>query len=136
MIKKILFLVVLVVVALFATESFAQMINYDRLNKRRGTTPPTPPKTGTLQAQSSQATLPTWLVTPPKVTSKIEESYDINRDKKLQSSEIKMFLRDVVDEINDKGGYTVNSDLLKQFDKNKDGIVSRLELPELQKLVR
>ncbi len=75
-----------------------------------------------------------WAKELPKVTSKKEKYYDINRDEILQTSETKIFLRDVVKEVTDKSNYNVSeSILLKAYDKNKDGIISNLEIEEIKK---
>ena len=44
----------------------------------------------------------------------------------------KKFLRDVLAVTQSKGGYTVNSDLLKKYDVNGDGVITRYELAGLQ----
>jgi len=72
-----------------------------------------------------------WQATPPKVNGEIEKRYDINRDKILQSAEIKILLRDVVDEVTENKAYfynTADSALLKEYDKNKDGIIDNIEI--------
>lgn len=75
-----------------------------------------------------------WAATLPKVEGKIEQYYDINRDKILQTSETKIFLRDIVAEILEKSSFNVSDSLLlKAYDKNKDGIISKLELEEITK---
>lgn len=75
-----------------------------------------------------------WAKELPKVTSKIEKRYDINRDEILQTSETKIFLRDVLAEIASKNSFNVSdSVLLKAYDKNKDGIISKLEVDEIKK---
>ena len=52
----------------------------------------------------------------------------------MQTSETKIFLRDVLAEIADKGSANVaDSALLKAYDKNKDGIISKLEVDEIKK---
>ena len=75
-----------------------------------------------------------WAETLPNVEGKIEQYYDINRDKILQTSETKIFLRDVAAEIQEKNSFNVSDSLLlKAYDKNKDGIISKLELEEITK---
>lgn len=138
--KNLMFLAVLAVVIFLSTESFAQMINYDRLKKRAGGATP-PSQAGTSQATQTkaieQAPLPKWLATPPVVNNKFEAEYDVNRDKKLQSSEVKMMLRDILDELKDKGDLIpINTDILKEYDKNKDGALSDNEAMLFEKIVR
>lgn len=75
-----------------------------------------------------------WAKELPKVSGKIEQYYDINRDGIMQTYETKIFLRDVQKEINDKKSYNVSdSAILKAYDKNKDGIISALELEDIKK---
>ncbi len=75
---------------------------------------------------------PRWRLQAPDATGAVERRYDINRDGILQTAETKIFLRDVIDVIEAKGGYTINSDILKEYDKNKDGVISKIELPEIK----
>lgn len=75
-----------------------------------------------------------WAATLPKVEGKIEQYYDINRDKILQTSETKIFLRDVSAEILEKNSFNVSDSLLlKAYDKNKDGVINKFELEEITK---
>lgn len=83
-----------------------------------------------------QPTIPSWVTTTPMVKSKTEQKYDTNRDGKLQTAETTIFLRDVLDIIDDKGGYPIDSDILKPYDKNKDGIINRFEAKVLSGEVR
>ncbi len=87
------------------------------------------------EADSKEAVpVPFWVETLPKVEGKIEKYYDINRDKILQTSETKIFLRDVSAEILDKNSFNVSDSLLlKAYDKNKDGIINKFELEEITK---
>ncbi len=134
--RKAIVLLGFIVMSLFIINThpcFAGLIDYDRLNKIKAKkqSAATPKKT-----QAAEDTRPAWLKGEPKVTSKIEQEYDINRDEKLQSAEVKVFLRDVLDQIDEKGGYTINSDILKEYDKNRDGVVSRYEAEAIRKQVR
>lgn len=127
---------VLAVILIVASHSFAQLINYDRLNKARaqkGLAPiPVPGKT----TDVSQPPEPFWAKGDTKVTTKEEQAYDVNNDGKLQKAEVKIFLRDNLDEIDKKGGVTVSSPILKAYDKSGDGIVSRLEAEKIRQEVR
>ena len=72
--------------------------------------------------------VPVWQSSPPKVIGKIELRYDINRDGILQTAEIKILLRDALDDVKTKGFFNIgDSDLAKTYDKNKDGIIDNLE---------
>ncbi|HOW34798.1 MAG TPA: hypothetical protein PL155_00070 [Candidatus Omnitrophota bacterium] len=129
-------IVVLAAVLVVASHSFAQLINYDRLNKTRaqkGLPPiPVPGKA----ADVAQPPEPFWAKGDTKVTTKEEEAYDVNNDGKMQKAEVKIFLRDNLDEIDKKGGVTVSSPILKAYDKSGDGVVSRLEAEKIRQEVR
>ena len=76
-----------------------------------------------------------WAVTPPVATGKIEIKYDINEDGILQTSEVKILLRRVISQVmNENINFNIeDSKLLKAYDKNKDGIISKLELEDIKK---
>ena len=76
-----------------------------------------------------------WAVTPPVVTGKIEIKYDINEDGVLQTSEVKIFLRRIISQLMKENiNFNIeDSKLLKAYDKNKDGIISKLESEEIKK---
>jgi hypothetical protein len=76
-----------------------------------------------------------WATTPPEVTGKMEAKYDINGDGILQTSEVKILLRRISAQIQvDNINFNVeDSKFLKAYDKNKDGIISKLELQEIKK---
>ena len=84
----------------------------------------------------ANVSLPFWMQTEPQVKTKKEEMYDSNRDGKLQKAEVKIFLRDVIDEANQKGGYQIDSPILKEYDKSGDNIISKYEAQEISKVVR
>ena len=110
----------------------AGLIDYERLNKiraRKATQPKTPPK-------APEEEKPKWVVTEPVVKSDIEKKYDVNRDGKLQLAEVKIYLRDILDVIDEKGGITINSEILKEYDKNRDGVISKYESGKIKDLVR
>lgn len=45
------------------------------------------------------------------------------------------FLTDVISSVRRRGRYSVSSNLLKPFDKNKDGRITRSELKEIKELI-
>ena len=71
--------------------------------------------------------------TAPQVKTDNERTYDVNRDGKLQPAEVKIYLRGIIEIVEKKGGFTVNSDILKEYDKNKDGLISRIEVQDLKR---
>ena len=116
---------------------FAGLIDYDRLRRiqeRRRLSAIASQEQ--VQKKAEDDTVPEWMIEEPKVTNKIEDAYDVNRDGKLQSAEVKILLRDVLDQVKEKGGFTLNMGVLKEYDKNKDGFISRLEAEEIIKDVR
>ena len=118
------------------SEASAGLINYDRLKKRSGGAPAEQParKGYKKEVQGSRRD---WMKTEPAVKNNVERRYDINRDGKLQTAEVKILLRDVVDEVESKGRYSVyNSDVLVEYDTNKDRIINSFEADEIRKDVR
>lgn len=114
-------LVVLLLLGVFEPVS-AGLIDYDRRSRRLGT---------------SKEDAPEWWKAEPDVKNKLERRYDINRDGKLQTAEVKILLRDVVDEIQEKGRYSVySSDILKEYDKNRDRVIDKTEVEGIIKHVR
>lgn len=91
-------------------------------------------KSSDSKTEKPPAVVAFWAKDLPKVTAKIEKRYDINRDEILQTSETKIFLRDVVEQVVTKTSFNVGESLLlKAYDKNKDGILSNIELDEIKK---
>ena len=72
----------------------------------------------------------------PKVTKKVEELYDLNGDGRLQKKEINEFFQEVYDAIRKKGHFIVISDLLKKYDKDRDGFIDKYEAKYLKKDIR
>lgn len=79
--------------------------------------------------------VPFWKANPPKVAGEVEKRYDINRDRILQSAEVKTLLRDVIEEVDVNKSYLYNvadSAVLKEYDKNKDGIIDNIEVKVIE----
>ncbi len=124
----------LVLASVFAV-SLAQagLINHERRNRNAGGAAA---NTGTgkpAPAPKAAAAMPSWKTIPPVAASKVEQRYDTNRDGKLQTAEMKILLRDVVDNVEAKGSYTVNAAAVKIYDKNSDGIISRNEIDDIKR---
>ena len=106
---------------IFTTLSYAGLINYERrlknLKKKAGTT---------------DTILAKWMKKLPRVDRRIRR-YDVNRDGVLQTAEVKIFLRDVVEDIDLRGGFFVNTDILLEYDKNKDKVIDRDEVGLIKK---
>ena len=50
----------------------------------------------------------------------------------MQTNETKNYLKDVIMEVEKRGGYRVNSRILQEYDTNRDGIISRAELAKIR----
>ena len=130
--RTIGFIGVLILAAVLAFDAgYAQLIDYERLERRktekRSLFAQPPPAVSSMGED-----VPEWIKETPAVTNQVEQRYDSNRDGKLQSFEVRIFLRDVLDTIDAKGGYTVNSDILKEYDINRDGIISVTEAKKIR----
>ena len=132
--KKIVLSLALCAAITFISVYHAQagLINYGRRNKAAT------PATGGYKAQPAKAAVPAqvaplWMRTAPQVKTDNERTYDVNRDGKLQPAEVKIYLRGIIEIVEKKGGFTVNSDILKEYDKNKDGLISRIEVQDLKR---
>ena len=113
--------------------SLAGLIDYNRLNQigARKTV------SGSYGENVDEADLPSWFKVEPKVTIDEERVYDANRDGKLQKAEVKIMLRDFVDTVHEKGGAMYyRSQILKEYDINKDGVISKFEAEAIDKQVR
>ena len=124
----------------FISLAQAQLINYDRRNRRPGAAPAAtrrpavraktvkPPSV----ALGTGTSAPGWKDIAPSAKSRLERQYDFNRDGKLQSSEVKQYLRYVIRQIERRGTYKYKSDFLTVYDKNGDGAISKAELTNLR----
>ena len=126
--KVILFLAVLLMTAWVITPSHAQLINHKRRAEQAAGGAATKP--GAKDAAVPAA--PSWMQNAPRVTSKDEEKYDINRDGILQSAEVKILLRDIIQTVDAKGGMTITSGVAKLYDKNSDGLINRYEVADIK----
>ena len=111
---------------LIASSSYAQLINYGRRNRF----------VGNRNASENEEDLPAWALELPKVKTREERRYDINRDGKLQSAEVKVFLRDVIERVEKRSYVNVTSDILRGYDMNKDGVINTYELDKIKEHVQ
>ncbi len=88
------------------------------------------------EAEKLKKELPSWVLSMPKATTDEEKLYDVNDDLYLQIPEVIIFLRDKLDKIEEEGGVTVSSAILKEYDKNKDGFISKEEAKVIKEQVR
>ena len=136
--QKLILSISVVATCVFMLISNAQagLINYKR---REGATPAPAgggykkPAPAAKAAAAAAPAAPMWMQNAPEVKTAAERVYDINRDGKLQPAEVKIFLRSVAEVVDAKGGFTVNSDILKEYDKNHDGLISRTEIVDLKR---
>jgi hypothetical protein len=122
MIRIGLWITILTVIMVQAAS--AQLINYGRRNQFINGSTDSP--------KSDDMTVPQWAKETPKVTNNSERRYDINRDGLLQSAEVKVMLRDVIETVEDRGSVVVYSDILKEYDKNKDRYITAAELDKIR----
>ena len=116
--KKIALISLLAATLLFfAIQSFAGLINYERLRRFKERQ-----DAGEKDLRFKDVAVPDWVDNLPRAKTEQEKRYDINKDGILQIAETKIFLRDVLNVVDQKGGYTLDSDILKEYDKNRDSI--------------
>ena len=125
--ELMVFLTVSLILLLGVSLAEAGLINYERRSRMlKG-------GGGAAPAAGQEENLPQWMKTMPPVNNRTERRYDVNRDGYLQTAEVKIFLRDVVDQVEQRGGVEVISDILKEYDKNRDGIINRYEVTDIKK---
>ena len=107
----------------------AQLIDYNRRNKTQQAAPAAKAPTVRMQPETTAAAT-------TKVLTRQERRYDLNGDGVLQSDEVIMLLKDVVDGVEKDGRYVVNSDVLKQYDSNDDGYISKYEAAAIMKVIK
>jgi len=138
-----LFIFAVLFLMVFATDSYAQLINHNRRAKRLKTNKVSVTINETQLAMISKKAMPEITnniheeikqnALDVQVTNRIEKLYDLDGDGKLQESEIKDFYTNVISTIMKKGNFDVSSELLKSYDINDDGKISRYEARELRK---
>lgn len=137
--RKFFMLSAIVIMTMISIDlAHAGLINYDRRGTRGGAAAPATggyrrPAPAAAAPAAPALAVPAWVKQSPRVTTADERRYDINRDGLLQTAEVKIYLRDVIDGVVQKGGFTVNSDILKEYDKNKDGVINSYELADIRK---
>lgn len=99
-------------------------------NLSKSQTKPINKKIQTESASFSQ-TVTQLMSSNPRVSSRVERIYDWNRDGRLQMDEIKEMYGDVVASVDRRGSFSVSSDLLKPFDGDSNGQITRYELDSI-----
>jgi hypothetical protein len=115
----------------------AQLINYQRRNEQLQDARQSRQSTTTTTQSSEKSVkpakqLPMWMRVIPPAKTKEEVRYDVNRDGQLQSAEVKILLRDTVNMVESKGAVKIESEVLKEYDEDKDGLIERREVDRIK----
>lgn len=120
--------------SLIAASAHAGLIDYNRKNKKyqknASTAPKETPKAAVKAATQKAAQA------DHKVANRLEDAYDSNHDGYLQKAESNELLANVVGVVEKKGSLKVDSDLLKKFDVNNDGLIGTSEVAAIQAAMR
>jgi hypothetical protein len=104
----------------------AQLINYGRKNTFLRPT----------NSEETEESIPSWAKELPQPQNTEERRYDTNRDGQLQSAEVKVYLRDIIVRVEARGYISVTTDLLREYDKNKDGAINKNEIELMKEHVK
>ena len=135
--NTMIFLAVACFTSFMISDAMAGLINYNRAQKRKtgggAAAPARPAAAAPAPApKPAQDTRPMWMRQVQNASTATEKKYDVNRDGLLQTAEVKIYLRDVAQVVEAKGGYTVDSEVLRDYDKNRDGVITRYELADIR----
>jgi hypothetical protein len=143
--------VVLVSVLWLSSYGEAQLINYDRRNRKQQSVNPEPPSPASSSNSFESKSTSTKAITRQEktevkedskrsdsltkpwgekmitVSNRVEKIYDLNDDGILQDDEIADILRDVLSSVRSRGNFMVSSPLLQFFDTDGDGLISHYE---------
>ena len=130
MLKKFFIVAVSVLLVVsFCSQAFAGLIDWERRNRY-------------LQSQEAksdgtvkmtEADIPQWMTKEPRVTTEEERRYDVNRDGYLQPAESKVYLRRVVTTVEKRGKVVFESEILKEYDQNGDGVITKTEASNIRR---
>ena len=129
--RMVFWSIIVILTAFLVSNSFGQLIDYNKRLRRMGLRPGAPQQNTSL---APPGTIDLRVSDPP--VNKENKRYDINNDNKLQTAEVKIYLRDVLDEVNRRGSYEVNTEALKMYDTNKDRVITKTEAVAIEKDVR
>jgi hypothetical protein len=137
--KQNIIIVTLFLLFVFLIHSgHAGMINYNRINKNKGTTTTTQAATTTSQTTTPTTssygmttTTPGWKTKLIVVMNRAEQKFDANNDGYLQRSEVVAYLQDVVKQVQSKGSLKINSDILAEYDKDGNKSIDRYEATDI-----
>lgn len=132
--KKILINFIFLFCVLSVTYSSAQLINYERRNK--AVSQPQEIKAVVVEAHPKKDYIEKKEAIKAKTIIQLNDAesiYDQDSNGKLDDNEKKNFFKSVILAIEEEGLFKVNSELLKEFDRNGDGEISRYEAYSLKK---
>lgn len=118
----------LVSILFISPDVFAGLIDYEKRNQDPPKRSPTDTQIQKNQSKSTQQAI--------RVTNRSERMYDKNKDGWLQSDELAEYLTDVINTVQRKGDFQVNSDFLGQFDKDEDGHIGYYETINIREYLR
>ncbi len=126
------FLIVFLMSLVLASQSFANLIDWDQRERYLKQQEKQQQQAGK-EIQISPD-LPRWMQIAPKVETEDEKKYDVNRDRVLSPTEMKVYLRRVYYEVQDGSGKSVStSEALKEYDSNQDGVITKTEAERIKK---
>ena len=152
--KSMTAIMVFVLLSFLASEiCFAGLINYDRRNRAAAAatnaannpapqntanqTPSAPaPAAAAAYAMNENSAAQENAKGTFKVNNRVEQIYDANKDEILQPEEVNAFLKDVVSAVDKKGSFSASSDVLKPWDKDGDGKISKAEVNAIEAAIR
>lgn len=111
----------------FDSQTDAQLINYGRRNKFLRATNPD---------MTEEESIPQWARELVEPQSTEERRFDTNRDGRLQSAEVKVYLRGIIEQVEDRGYVSAVTDLLREYDRNRDGMINASELERMKEHVK
>lgn len=120
-----------------ATKSLAGLVDWDARNrylKAQAEAAKSSPQDAKVSTD-----LPRWMQVEPTVKTQDEQKFDVNKDGLFQPAETKVYLRTVYQDVQDGSGQNVtgkdvqNSEVLKEYDMNKDGMITKSEAEKMKK---
>ncbi|MDP8265971.1 MAG: hypothetical protein P9M07_03390 [Candidatus Aceula meridiana] len=132
--KKIFIVsIITLTVAAFCADAFAGLIDWERRNRYLKERQMDESQDSGTVKEMTKDDLPQWMKEEPKVRTRDERRYDVNRDGYFQPAESKVYLRRLLVTIEKKGKITSRSDLLKEYDVNSDGVLTKTEAKKIRR---
>ena len=127
----VLLMALVMLTVVFAQAGQAQLINYNRRQKKPPAAQAASPAASTYATPVAAKKMPLWMTKEPKVANRYERLYDIDRSGTLSAAEAKELLGDVISDVNRRGQVRISSNILKEYDINKDGKISTYEVSRI-----